>query len=408
MEIKEIGLYIHIPFCKHKCYYCDFVSYANKKKFFKKYVECVKKEIGKYARENRIMSEHGLEPKYVIKTIYIGGGTPSLIDEEYIEDILKSIRENFEITSNLEENYEAQDEEIKNYNSQIETTIEVNPGTVTKEKLQKYLECGINRLSIGLQAVQDNLLKEIGRIHTFEDFQNVYKWAREVGFENINVDLMIGLPNQTLDDVKESTKKVMALKPEHISVYSLILEENTKLEDMVIKGKLELPDDEIERKMYWYVKKTLEKHKYIHYEISNFARPGFESKHNSDCWNQNEYIGIGAAASSFMNNARYENTSDLEEYISNIENDKPSKNIQLQELLDDESKIDEYMMLSLRKISGVNISEFKRKFNQNPIIRYNKILEKLIKEELIEIDGNNIRLSSKGIDLANLVWKEFI
>ena len=408
MEIKEIGLYIHIPFCKHKCYYCDFVSYANKKKFFKKYVECVKKEIGKYARENRIMSEHGLEPKYVIKTIYIGGGTPSLIDEEYIEDILKSIRENFEITSNLEENYEAQDEKIKNYNSQIETTIEVNPGTVTKEKLQKYLECGINRLSIGLQAVQDNLLKEIGRIHTFEDFQNVYKWAREVGFENINVDLMIGLPNQTLDDVKESTKKVMDLKPEHISVYSLILEENTKLEDMVIKGKLELPDDEIERKMYWYVKKALEKHKYIHYEISNFARPGFESKHNSDCWNQNEYIGIGAAASSFMNNARYENTSDLEEYISNIENDKPSKNIQLQELLDDESKIDEYMMLSLRKISGVNISEFKRKFNQNPIIRYNKILEKLIKEELIEIDGNNIRLSSKGIDLANLVWEEFI
>ena len=408
MEIKEIGLYIHIPFCKHKCYYCDFVSYANKKKFFKKYVECVKKEIGKYARENRIMSEHGLEPKYVIKTIYIGGGTPSLIDEEYIEDILKSIRENFEITSNLEENYEAQDEKIKNYNSQIETTIEVNPGTVTKEKLQKYLECGINRLSIGLQAVQDNLLKEIGRIHTFEDFQNVYKWAREVGFKNINVDLMIGLPNQTLDDVKESTKKVMALKPEHISVYSLILEENTKLEDMVIKGKLELPDDEIERKMYWYVKKALEKHKYIHYEISNFARPGFESKHNSDCWNQNEYIGIGAAASSFMNNARYENTSDLEEYISNIENDKPSKNIQLQELLDDESKIDEYMMLSLRKISGVNISEFKRKFNQNPIIRYNKILEKLIKEELIEIDGNNIRLSSKGIDLANLVWEEFI
>lgn len=408
MEIKEIGLYIHIPFCKHKCYYCDFVSYANKKKFFKKYVECVKKEIGKYARENRIMSEHGLEPKYVIKTIYIGGGTPSLIDEEYIEDILKSIRENFEITSNLEENYEAQDEKIKNYNSQIETTIEVNPGTVTKEKLQKYLECGINRLSIGLQAVQDNLLKEIGRIHTFEDFQNVYKWAREVGFKNINVDLMIGLPNQTLDDVKESTKKVMALKPEHISVYSLILEENTKLEDMVIKGKMELPDDEIERKMYWYVKKALEKHKYIHYEISNFARPGFESKHNSDCWNQNEYIGIGAAASSFMNNARYENTSDLEEYISNIENDKPSKNIQLQELLDDESKIDEYMMLSLRKISGVNITEFKRKFNQNPIIRYNKILEKLIKEELIEIDGNNIRLSSKGIDLANLVWEEFI
>ena len=390
MRRKQIGLYIHIPFCKQKCSYCDFCSYAEKQDLISKYIKCLLQEIKEVGSNNRADFENGKDDLFSVKTIYIGGGTPSLIESKYIVQTIEEIKSNFELDENTE------------------ITIEVNPGTVTLEKLEDYNKVGINRLSIGLQSTHEHLLKEIGRIHTYLDFLDTFRFAREAGFENINVDLMIGLPNQTLDDVKESTKKVMALKPEHISVYSLILEENTKLEDFVIKGKMELPDDEIERKMYWYVKKALEKHKYIHYEISNFAKPGFESKHNSDCWNQNEYIGIGAAASSFMNNARYENTSDLEEYISNIENEKPSKNIQLQELLNDESKIDEYMMLSLRKISGVNITEFKRKFNQNPIIRYNKILEKLIKEELIEIDGNNIRLSSKGIDLANLVWEEFI
>lgn len=390
MEEKEIGLYVHMPFCKQKCYYCDFISYANKYNMVDRYIQCLKKEIIQYANENKIMSKHGLEPKYVIKTIYIGGGTPSSIDELYIINILQKIKENFQIKNDAE------------------ITIEVNPGTVNKEKLETYREIGINRLSIGLQAVQDEILKSIGRIHTFKDFENTYKYAREVGFNNINVDLMINLPNQTLDNVKESVKAILNLKPEHISVYSLILEEDTKLYEMVKSKQVALEPEEVERQMYWYVKETLEKYKYIQYEISNFAKSGFQSQHNIDCWNQEEYIGVGIAASSFIENKRYSNISNLEEYMDNIESGMPNKNLILDEVLDFESKMNEFMMLGLRTIQGVDIKKFEQKFKINPIIKYCKILEKLNHEGLIEIDANNIKLSNKGIDLANVVWEEFV
>lgn len=390
MEEKEIGLYIHIPFCKQKCYYCDFTSYANKEELVERYIKCLKKEILQYANENKIMSEHGLEERYVIKTIYIGGGTPSAIDEMYIINVLDTIKDNFKMRDN------------------VEITIEVNPGTVNKDKLESYRECGINRLSIGLQAVQDDILKCIGRIHTYKDFENTYEYAREVGFDNINVDLMINLPNQTLDDVKESVKTILSLKPEHISVYSLILEPNTKMYELINSKTLTIASDETERQMYWYVKDTLERHKYNQYEISNFTKSGFESKHNMDCWNQKEYIGVGASASSFMENKRYSNISELEKYIENIEKGTPNKNLVLEEFLDEESKMDEFMMLGLRKIDGVDIKEFERIFQINPIVKYCKKLDKLNREGLIEIDENNIKLSNKGIDLANLVWEEFV
>lgn len=390
MEEKEIGLYIHIPFCKQKCYYCDFISYANKEELVERYIKCLKKEILQYANENKIMSEHGLEERYVIKTIYIGGGTPSAIDEVYIINVLDTIKDNFKMRDNAE------------------ITIEVNPGTVNKDKLESYRECGINRLSIGLQAVQDDILKCIGRIHTYKDFENTYEYAREVGFDNINVDLMINLPNQTLDDVKESVKTILSLKPEHISVYSLILEPNTKMYELINSKTLTIASDETERQMYWYVKDTLERHKYNQYEISNFTKSGFESKHNMDCWNQKEYIGVGASASSFMENKRYSNISELEKYIENIEKGTPNKNLVLEEFLDEESKMDEFMMLGLRKIDGVDIKEFERIFQINPIVKYCKKLDKLNREGLIEIDENNIKLSNKGIDLANLVWEEFV
>ena len=390
MEEKKIGLYIHIPFCKQKCYYCDFISYANKEELVERYIKCLKKEILQYANENKIMSEHGLEERYVIKTIYIGGGTPSAIDEVYIINVLDTIKDNFKMRDNAE------------------ITIEVNPGTVNKDKLESYRECGINRLSIGLQAVQDDILKCIGRIHTYKDFENTYEYAREVGFDNINVDLMINLPNQTLDDVKESVKTILSLKPEHISVYSLILEPNTKMYELINSKTLTIASDETERQMYWYVKDTLEKHKYNQYEISNFTKSGFESKHNMDCWNQKEYIGVGASASSFMQNKRYSNISELEKYIENIEKGTPNKNLVLEEFLDEESKMDEFMMLGLRKIDGVDIKEFERIFQINPIVKYCKKLDKLNREGLIEIDENNIKLSNKGIDLANLVWEEFV
>lgn len=271
---KENGLYVHIPFCKQKCYYCDFVSFAGQEQMEEKYVNALKKEIEKYALENKVMSEHNIEPEFIIKTIYIGGGTPSYINEKYIVEIINTIRQNFKVKE------------------EAEITIEVNPGTVNLEKLATYKKCGINRLSIGLQAVQDTLLKKIGRIHTYSDFLDTYKNARNVGFANINVDLMINLPLQTVKDVEESVKEIIKLKPEHISVYSLIVEEETPISRMLENKEIKLASDEEERKMYWLVKNILEKHKYIQYEISNFSKLGFESKHNLDCWNQEEYIGL--------------------------------------------------------------------------------------------------------------------
>lgn len=387
--MKKIGLYIHIPFCKSKCYYCDFVSFAKKEEFYIQYVDCIKKELIKYSNENKIMYNHKLEELYEIDTIYIGGGTPSIIDKSLIEDIIKCVKKNFYINNNAE------------------ITIEINPGTADLEKLETYKSIGINRLSIGLQARQDNLLKQIGRIHTYEQFKSVYMLARKIGFNNINIDLMIGLPSQTLQDVKHSIKSILNLKPEHISVYSLIVEENTLISKKIQSKELVLPSDEEERKMYWYVKRHLEKHNYNHYEISNFAKPGFESKHNLDCWNQKEYIGIGLAASSFLDNNRYSNISDLDKYIYNVQNNIQSKNLVLEETLNIESKMKEYMILGLRKISGVNINSFKDVFNTNPIVKFCNELNKLSKDGLIIVDKNDIKLTNKGLDLANVVWGEF-
>ena len=374
---KEIGIYIHIPFCKSKCYYCDFISFANKEKYQEEYIEAVIKEI-----------RHAKLSEYNIETVYIGGGTPSILDSKYIVKIINELRPNL----------------VKN----AEITIEINPGTVDKQKLQNYINVGINRLSIGLQSTDDNLLKKIGRIHKFEDFLKVYKTAREVGFKNINIDLMLALPNQSLDILEESVKKVIELNPEHISIYSLILEEGTKLYDMVNKGQVKIPKEKLERKMYWKVKQLLEGSGYIHYEISNFSRKGYESRHNSDCWKQKEYIGFGVAAHSYLNYTRFSNTEDLDEYINNLNENNIDKNITIHENQTVESKQKEYMILGLRKIDGICIKDFKSRFGQNPIFIYYKELEKLVNENLLEVDGDYIRLTDKGLDLANLVWEEFI
>ncbi len=374
---KDIGLYIHIPFCKKKCSYCDFVSFSDKSSLIEKYKTAVIKEI-----KNKDIS------KYKINTIYIGGGTPSILDSKCISDIIN---------------------EVKDYIlDNAEITIEINPGTADREKLKKYKEIGVNRLSIGLQSTDNNILKEIGRIHSFEEFLNIYSLAREVGFNNINVDLMLGLPGQTIEILEESVRKIIKLNPEHISIYSLILEENTKMWDMVNKGILKLPSEDIERKMYWKVKNMLESNGYIHYEISNFAKKGYESRHNSDCWEQKEYIGVGLAAHSYLNKIRFSNTSNLEEYINNINNGDFDKNITINETQRDEDTKKEYMLLGLRKIDGVSISKYKNKFGENPVFKYRQELEKLVKENLLEIDGDNIKLTNKGLDLANLVWEEFV
>ena len=296
----------------------------------------------------------------------------------------------------------------KNELKNIEITIEVNPGTVTKEKLQDYKDIGINRLSIGLQCVQDRLLKLLGRIHTYEEFLNTYNLAKEVGFDNINIDLMLGLPNQSIEDLKESLNKIILLNPNHISTYSLIVEEGTNIYNQLENNELKLPDEELERNMYWYVKNLLELNGYNHYEISNFSKKGKESKHNMNCWNQEEYIGFGISAHSYINNIRFSNTNNLEEYIKNVNNNELEKNKIIEEEQTVEDNKNEFMMLGFRKIEGVDIAKFKEKFVDNPIFIYKEKLNKLVEEGLIEIDLNNIRLTNKGIDFANLVFEEFI
>ena len=381
--MKELGIYIHIPFCKQKCYYCDFVSYANKEEKIQEYIKCLQKEIG-------IESEKYKNEEYEITTIYIGGGTPSFIDASYIERIINTIKQNYKLYENPE------------------ITIEVNPGTTNEEKIKKYKDIGINRISIGLQTTKDNLLKQIGRIHTYEEFLKCYQIVQKIGIDNINVDLMLGLPNQTLEDLKESLREVINLKPNHISLYSLILEENTVLENKVSKNELELPSEDIERKMYWETKKILEQNGYIHYEISNFAKKEYESKHNLNCWNQKEYLGFGVAAHSYIKNKRYCNTNNIEEYIKNVQNGKILNNRKICEIQNKIEEQKEYMLLGLRKIQGIDIQEFKNKFIDNPIYIFHKELEKLVNEDLIEIDLNKIKLTSKGLDFANLVWEEFV
>lgn len=377
----ELGVYIHIPFCKKKCDYCDFISFDNKKDCQKEYVQALLKEIeynGQVLKENNI------------STIYIGGGTPSFIDEILIKDILEKI---------------FKEANIRNTDD-IEITIEVNPGTASREKLKMYKDIGINRVSIGLQSTNDDMLKKIGRIHNYNQFLNTYNWAIEAGFENINVDLMLGLPEQNIDTLKKSLNEVINLMPapKHISVYSLILEEGTVLQKRIEEGELKLPSDEEERDQYHYVKNFLELNGYKHYEISNFSISGYESKHNMNCWEQKQYVGFGVSAHSYLNGMRYSNTTDLNEYL--LEDYEKIRIVH--EVQNVEDMMKEYMMLGLRKLDGVSVSEFKYKFGDNPIYVFRKEFQKLVDDNLIVIDLDNIKLTPKGLDLANLVWEEFV
>ena len=391
MNKKNIGIYIHIPFCKKKCEYCDFKSYVGKENLIDRYIKWVNYELKEVGEGNKIDYENNIDDLIIVKTIYIGGGTPSILPPKYISDILRTVKENYTID-----------------NENLEVTIEVNPGTVDEEKLMEYKKCGVNRLSIGLQATQNRVLNVLGRIHTYNDFLVTYNSARKIGFDNINVDLMLGIPGQSLEDVQESVEKIIKLSPEHISTYSLIIEEGTPFYKKLEKNEINLPGEEIERKMYWLVKRKLEDAGYVHYEISNFAKRGYESKHNLACWNQEEYVGVGAAAHSYTNNVRYSNICEIEEYINNYENDMETNNFEFHEKQTKDSKMKEFMMLGLRKINGIKIQDFKNKFGENPIYLYRKELDKLVNENLLEIDGDVIKLTEKGLDWANLVWEEFV
>lgn len=388
--MKEIGLYVHIPFCKQKCNYCDFISFSNKEEKIEEYINCLCLEISEVGMGVNQDIKNKIIDGIIVKTIYIGGGTPSYIDSKYIKRVLETIFAKFNVEQNAE------------------ITLELNPETVNKQKILQYKQIGINRLSMGVQSGNNELLKMLGRIHTYEKFEQIYKMAQETGFYNINIDFMIGLPNQTIRDIEIMLEKINTLKPTHVSVYSLIVEENTNLDKKIQERKLILPEDELERKMYWKVKKELEKMGYIHYEISNFAIPGYEAKHNLDCWNQKEYMGFGVAAHSYTDRARFSNIENVEEYIENTKNNKLENNFVFHEKQDKLSQMKEYVMLGLRKIQGVECIGFETKFNQDIFEVFDKEIEKLLKEGLIEIENGNIKLSNKGIDLANLVWEEFV
>ena len=372
---KSLSLYIHIPFCKQKCFYCDFPSYARLEDLKEDYVKALCKEIKDKAS------------KYKIKSIFIGGGTPSYLNEDEIEQVLSEISK-----LDLEDN--------------MEFTMECNPGTLTEEKLKVMLKGGVNRISMGLQAVQNSLLKEIGRIHTFKIFEENFNLARKVGFKNINVDLMFGLPNQSVEEWEESLRKIASLEPEHISAYSLIIEEDTGFYKLWENNKLLLPNEEEERIMYSKTKEILASYGYKQYEISNYAKEGYECYHNKVYWKCEEYLGLGSASSSFINEKRIKNIEDVKTYIERINKNESI----IDEVIENKNKdnIEEFIFMGLRMLEGINLSEFKNKFNTNIEDMYKEVIEKNINNNLLIIENDRLKLTSKGIELSNSVMSDFI
>lgn len=373
-ENKEVALYIHIPFCKQKCLYCDFPSFANKENLMLDYSKALASDIESYSRRS-------------IRTIFIGGGTPTYLTLEAWSNIKKAI------------------DGLKK-SEDLEFTVEGNPGTFTKEKLKFLKEMGVNRLSIGLQCWQNNILEKLGRIHTVQDFIKSYEMARNIGFENINVDLMFGLPDQNIEQWEETLDKVVELNPEHISCYSLIIEEGTPFCSMDQKGKLILPEEEIERKMYRYGIKFLKSKGYTQYEISNFSKPGKECKHNLVYWNLQEYIGCGAGAHSYIDNLRYRKNEDIQKYIKNI---RENKNLELDKHENSkEDNIEEFVFMGLRKISGISITEFNSRFGVDIYNVYPNVIKKYVDNGMIIYKDDKLFLSKRGIEVSNSVMCDFI
>lgn len=380
---KPLGLYVHIPFCVKKCRYCDFLSAPYDEVTKEKYVQALCKEIGEY---------QAFTKEYYLETIYFGGGTPSVLDVKLLEQILNTIKQSF--TVDMEK---------------AEVTVEVNPATVTKEKLEAYRKLGINRLSIGVQSALEKELQLLGRVHTFEQARECVQWAREVGFTNLSVDVMSALPNQTLEDYKETLEQLIALEPEHISSYSLIIEEKTPFYELYGEGKekeKELPDEETDRAMYVYTKERLQEAGYERYEISNYAKKGLESRHNSSYWTGQEYLGVGLGASSLFTNARYHNETNLTVYMEDI---KAGRDVRREiERLVETEQMEEFMILGLRRMCGVSRAEFKSRFGKSMEIVYGSALQKLKKQGLITIEEDIVALTELGIDVSNQVFVEFV
>ncbi|MBO5177269.1 MAG: oxygen-independent coproporphyrinogen III oxidase [Lachnospiraceae bacterium] len=380
---RPLGLYIHIPFCVQKCKYCDFLSAPADDAVKKRYADALCKEIAGYKE---------LTKEYELATIYFGGGTPSVLDVSLIEQILDAVKRSFFVDM-----------------AAAEVTLEVNPGTASFEKLKRYKELGINRLSIGVQSAKDNELAVLGRIHSFEDAKKTVLWARDAGFDNISLDLMSALPGQSLEDYKENVEEILALNPEHISSYSLIVEEGTPFYSQYAEGmpkESELPDEETDRTMYAYTKERLAQAGYHRYEISNYAKPGYESRHNSSYWIGTEYLGIGLGASSLFTNARYHNETDLLTYMEEAEAGKDVRR-EIERLVQEE-QMEEFMILGLRMMCGISRAEFQKRFGKPIETVYGSAIKKLERQGLLVIQGDVIALTDAGIDVSNQVFVEFV
>lgn len=377
---KELELYLHIPFCVSKCKYCDFLSAPSGEEQRQIYVE-------RLCRRIRYWSDVIHNYGYEIVSIFVGGGTPSILTEAQITQVFEAVHESFPIREDAE------------------ITLEMNPGTDVKDKLPVYRELGINRLSMGLQSADNEELKCLGRIHTYEDFRRVYQWAREAGFTNINVDLMSAIPGQTLESYEDTLRKVADLEPEHISAYSLIIEEGTPFYERYGEGRHaeELPDEDIERQMYVRTGEILEDYGYHRYEISNYAKDGYECRHNLGYWDRKEYLGLGAGASSLMDHIRWKEPDHI----------GPSTGLVLEEREDftrlrRKDEMEEFMFLGLRKINGVSEYDFYKSFRVSMDEIYKENIENLIKEGLLVREEDRIRLTDRGIDLSNYALSQFL
>ena len=399
--MNRLSLYIHIPFCVKKCHYCDFLSAPCKEETRQEYVDTLCIEIKQRAK---------LYKDRKVDTIFFGGGTPSLLSGEQLGKIMTSIKQEFEVLSDAE------------------ISMEINPGTVNREKLEAYQKHGVNRLSIGLQSADNEELKVLGRIHTWETFVQTWNLVRELGFRNINIDLMSALPGQTLESYGNTLKKVLALKPEHISAYSLIIEEGTRFyewftdeeesQSMLEEKELQknssedeyeefkrkkLPDEMVDRQMYEMTRDLLEEHGYYRYEISNYALKGYECKHNVGYWKRKEYLGLGLGAASLLSNIRSSNVSELAEYFElnwTAEQDE----------LSIKEQMEEFMFLGLRMMEGISAQEFETQFGKSLWEVYGKQIVKLEKQGLLQYQKKMGRyaLTLKGIDVSNQVFVEFI
>lgn len=375
----KIGLYIHIPFCQQKCLYCDFPSHANLAHLYQPYVAALCREISGWG---------GVLSGDVIDTIYIGGGTPTVLSADYLREILACVHTAFSIDENAE------------------ISIEANPGTIDQEKLLTLKTGGVNRISFGVQTFSDPLLQSIGRIHSAAQAVEAVQEAQKVGFRNINVDLMYGLPDQTLQQLEDSVVQAIELGVTHISAYGLKVEDGTPFAVLNLEGRLMLPDEDIDEAMYQLTTEFLPKNEFMRYEISNFSKVGYECRHNLKYWRYRSYLGVGAAAHSFLQKERISNVGDVAQYIKCVESGNSP--IEIKETPEIEVAMAEYVFLALRTVEGLEVQEFNAYFSRNFFRQYENILSKLVDQKLIIVRANQIYLTVVGMKYGNVVFRAFL